>query len=300
MRAAIEQFLRYLTAERTASAKTVETYRVPLEELLAFATEAKGAPPALGDINVVIVRGYLAKLHGKNSPVTIGKKLSAFRSFFKYFQRIGVLGENPLARIRGPKRPQNLPDVATPTEAANLVEAPKGDGALAARDRAMLELLYGAGLRVSELCGLNLGDVGLGQRIVRVLGKGRKERIVPFGQPVLLALEEYLALRGELVRERTTALFLNARGGRLSTRGAFDVVERHARGQGLFRANHPHALRHAFATHLLDGGADLRSIQELLGHKSLSTTQRYTRVGLAELMRAYESAHPRAHAQPDD
>jgi integrase/recombinase XerC len=300
MQAEINQFLRYLTAERTASPKTSETYRVPLEELLAFATQSLGRVPSLDDINLVVLRGYLAHIHDKNSPVTIGKKLSAFRSFFTYFIRIERLKENPIARLRGPKRPQLLPDVASPKEAAELVEAPKGDGPLATRDRAMLELLYGAGLRVSELCGLSLGDIGLEQRIVRVLGKGRKERIVPFGNPVKDALDAYLLVRSSLVRMRTQALFLNARGGRLSTRGAFDVVERHARSQGLFHANHPHALRHAFATHLLDGGADLRSIQELLGHKSLSTTQRYTRVGLAELMRAYESAHPRAHAVADE
>lgn len=299
MRKAIEQFLRYLAAERAASPKTIETYRVPLEELRAFASEIKKKEEvALSLIDVVVVRGYLARLHGQNSAITVSKKLSASRSFYKYLQRQGIVTESPMARIRGPKRPQNLPEVASPQEAATLVESPKGDGVLALRDRALLELLYGAGLRVAELCGLSLNDLHLSQRFVRVLGKGRKERLVPFGDTVAEALESYLAQRFTLAQKKqeARAVFLNAHGGRLTTRGAFLIVDRSARQSGIFRANHPHALRHAYATHLLDGGADLRSIQELLGHKSLSTTQRYTRVGLAEMMKAYTQAHPRAQA----
>jgi integrase/recombinase XerC len=297
MKQAIEQFLRYMAAERVASPKTVATYRIPLEELLAFASEIKKRDDiGLAAIDIVMIRGYLARLHGQNGAATISKKLSALRSFYKYLQRHNIVTESPMARIRGPKRPQLLPEVASPKEAASLMETPKGDGILAIRDRAILELLYGAGLRVSEMCGLNLSDVYLSQQFVRVLGKGRKERVVPFGNTVLVAIQEYIAQRFQLSQksQETKALFLNIHGDRLTTRGAFLVVDRTARQTGNFRANHPHALRHAYATHLLDGGADLRSIQELLGHKSLSTTQRYTRVGLAEMMKAYTAAHPRA------
>jgi integrase/recombinase XerC len=300
MREAIEQFLRYMTAERVASPKTVSTYRVPLEELLAFARESKKQESiALSVIDVVIVRGYLARLHGQNGAATVSKKLSAIRSFYKYLQRQNMVTESPMARIRGPKKPQLLPDVASPKEAAALMDAPKGDGILSIRDRAILELLYGAGLRVSELCGLDLSDVYLSQQFVRVLGKGRKERVVPFGTTVLEALQGYLDQRFLLSQksQEHKALFLNTHGDRLTTRGVFLIVDRTARASGNFRANHPHALRHAYATHLLDGGADLRSIQELLGHKSLSTTQRYTRVGLTEMMKAYTAAHPRAQSQ---
>jgi integrase/recombinase XerC len=300
MREAIEQFLRYMTAERVASPKTVSTYRIPLEELLAYIKEIKQREEvALQAVDVVMIRGYLARLHGQNGAATISKKLSAIRSFYKYLQRQNLIVESPMARIRGPKRPQLLPDVASPKEAAALVEAPKGDGILAIRDRAILELLYGAGLRVSELCGLNLSDVYLSQQFVRVLGKGRKERVVPFGHTVSEALQEYIGQRFQLSQksQEGKALFLNTHGERLTTRGTFLIVDRTARASGNFRANHPHALRHAYATHLLDGGADLRSIQELLGHKSLSTTQRYTRVGLTEMMKAYTAAHPRAQSQ---
>jgi integrase/recombinase XerC len=303
MKEAIEQFLRYMTAERVASPKTIDTYRIPLEELLSFAKEIKSRDEIeLSMVDVVVVRGYLARLHGHNSATTVSKKLSAIRSFYKYLQRQNLITESPMARIRGPKRPQLLPDVASPVEAASLVEAPKGDGVLAIRDRAILELLYGAGLRVSELCGLDMSDVYLSQQFVRVMGKGKKERVVPFGSTVAEAIKEYLGQRYQLSQksQEAKALFLNHHGERLTTRGAFLIVDRTARQSGTFRANHPHALRHAYATHLLDGGADLRSIQELLGHKSLSTTQRYTRVGLAEMMKAYNKAHPRAKEDKDN
>lgn len=297
MQNAIEQFLRHLEAERSASPRTLTTYRLPLEELLQYTRESKNRERVSpGEVDVVILRGYLARLHGKNSAVTIAKKLSAIRSFFKFLQRRGILQENPVVRIRGPKRPQMLPEVPSPQEVSTLVEAPQGDGIREVRDRAILELLYGTGLRVSELCGLSLSDISMVQRFVRVLGKGRKERVVPFGSAVVRALGAYLARRDELLPPGSseTAVFLNARGGRLSVRGVFGVVDKYARASGVFRANHPHALRHAYATHLLDGGADLRSIQELLGHASLSTTQRYTRVGLAELLQVYAASHPRA------
>ncbi len=296
MRQQTRDFLRYLEAERTVSAHTLRTYRVPLDEFAAYVRDKRGESAVARDVDVVTVRGYLASLHEKNDAVTLGKKLSVLRSFFSYLHEHQQIAQNPMSRIRGPKRPKRQADVPSIAEMERVLDHREDNEVLSLRNQAMLELLYGAGLRVSELCGLSLDDIHLEGRFLRVMGKGSKERVVPFGNTVKEALEAYLGRRRELqpTEKALTAVFLNSQGGRLSTRWAFEVVDRSARTAGSFRASHPHALRHAYATHLLDGGADIRSIQELLGHKSLSTTQRYTSMGLVELQQVYRKTHPRA------
>jgi integrase/recombinase XerC len=231
-------------------------------------------------------------LHKQNKKSTIGRKLAALRTFFRYLVREGVLRLNPGELVATPKQEKYLPRTLTVDESFALMEQGGGAGLLARRDRAIVETLYSCGLRVSELTGLNVGSVDLREGLVRVLGKGRKERIVPIGRKAREALEEYLAARGNPADEEP--LFLNQRGGRLTPRS----VERNLKVQllkaGILKDATPHALRHSFATHLLDGGADLRAIQELLGHASLSTTQKYTQVSVDHLMHVYDQAHPRS------
>jgi integrase/recombinase XerC len=265
------------------------------------------------------VRGYLAALHGSLDATSIGRKLSALRTFFRYLNRSGALELNPAALLSSPRRKQVLPRFLSVDDAHRLSEVDgRGDGperervraaAREARDRAMAELLYGAGLRVSELVGLSLSALALGggRGEVRVLGKGRRQRLVPLGSKAQEALAAYLAVRPELTAsvdraERTPdaegePLFLNDRGGRLTARGAAQRLDRRAAAAGIAGPRNPHSLRHSFATHLLDAGADLRAIQELLGHQRLSTTQRYTHVAIDRLMKAYDDAHPRARAR---
>jgi integrase/recombinase XerC len=248
------------------------------------------------------LRRYLATFVGRNSAVTIARKIAALRAFYRDMQRRGETGDNPAASLRLPKIQKPLPQFLSIEDAGQVVETPDKEHsgeARAARDRAMLELLYGAGVRVGELVGLDIVHVDLAERAARVLGKGRKERIVPFGEPCARALREYLAMRPQLRHPRQhtqaeNALFLGRWGQRLTTRQVQKLVRRY--GQvGAGRPDlHPHALRHSCATHLLDAGADLRSIQELLGHASLSTTQRYTHVSVDRLVEVYERAHPLA------
>jgi len=243
----------------------------------------------------------MARLHGKNASSTVARKLSTLRSFFRYLLERGELERDPSASIRSPRKSQDLPIVLGIDSLFALLEAPDPTTALGARDGAILELLYGAGLRVSELTGLEEGSLDFQQNLVRVLGKGSKERIVPFGSRARLALERWLSLRGTLrtvkhpvPRVDQSALFLNRFGGRLSARSVARMLDKHILAVAIQLAVSPHALRHSFATHMMDAGADLRHIQELLGHVSLSTTQRYTHVSAERLIAVYDSAHPRA------
>lgn len=299
----IDLFLSWLRDERRSPESTVATYRRTLEELRAFVVE-KGLPTDARRLTIVALRGFLAQLFEKNASATLGRKVATLRSFFRYLLRRGIANTNPAASLRSPKHARPLPRFLTVDEAFRVVEAPAEDAhraePLRLRDRAMLELLYGAGLRVSELAGLRTGDVDRDARLVRVMGKGRKERIAPYGAPCADALDAWLAVRGELVSERTApadALFLGRLGTRLTPRQVQNVVRRYG-ALGAGRGDlHPHALRHTCATHLLDAGADLRAIQELLGHASLATTQRYTHVTVDRLMAVYDKAHPLAHEE---
>ncbi len=285
MTESVAAFLRALAVERGASAHTVRSYRTDLaqfQELLA-----RGGITRPEEVDSRAVRAFLASLHGRKiDRVSIARKLAALRSYFRFLVRRGVLASNPARQVTTPRLPRKLVTFLPIDEATALLDAP----GTRVRDHAILELLYASGLRVSELAGLDLEDVDRGAGTVRVLGKGSKERIVPFGGAAASALEAYLAERGE----QGGPLFRNARGGRLGVRSIHTIVRGRARAAGIARRVSPHTLRHSFATHLLDAGGDLRLIQDLLGHSRLSTTQRYTHVTSDQLMRVYDAAHPRA------
>ena len=323
----IARFIEHLRSERRSSPHTVRSYASDLEQFRVFLEDydpkAAGSPRTVG---TMAVRAFLASLHGRGvGRLSAARKLASIRSFFRFLRRARGWNDDPAGPVRSPRAPKRLPRVLTVEEVSALVEAPAGaeptgrGGRLSlARDRALLELLYAAGLRVSELTGLSLDDVDLRGRSVRVLGKGGKERIVPFGGPAERALADWLAQSAPL-REETSrgvpagaggkrgaarpgpagspdplAVFLNLRGGRLTDRAVRQILNRWLLHTATTRKMSPHALRHSFATHLLDRGADLRSIQELLGHASLSTTQRYTHLGIEQIQRVYRDAHPRS------
>jgi integrase/recombinase XerC len=315
VQAAIEAYLGHLRGERDASAHTLRNYQVDLTQFLAYLRERPGGgpDPSPATVDEMAIRGFLARLHGKKlARSSVARKLAALRSFFRFLCRRGVLSANPAEMVRAPRLPIRTTPHLSVDEAFQLLAAPatrltapaarprKDTEALVRRDRAILELFYASGLRIGELTGLSLDHVDLQQGLVRVLGKGRKERIVPVGRAALAALGSYLEVRGSLQRPGDTAhpapLFLNVQGGRLSARGVSQVVLRHLVASGLGKKITTHGLRHSFATHLLNAGADLRVIQELLGHARLSTTQRYTHVGLDKVMEIYDRTHPRARS----
>ena len=282
-------FLRHLAVERNASAHTLRSYANDLTDFQRFLAARGIGDLAAADLRAV--RAWLAALHARGlAAASVGRKLAAVRSCFRFLVRRGVVEANPAREARTPRQPRRLVSFLPIDEATQLVDGRAVGGASRARDVAILEMLYATGLRVSELAGLDLDDVDRDERTVRVLGKGRKERIVPYGGHAARALEAWLGERGE----GGGAVFTNAQGGRLTTRSVHTIVRRSARAAGITRRVSPHTLRHTFATHLLDGGADLRAIQELLGHSRLSTTQRYTHVGADQLMKIYDKAHPRA------
>ncbi|MBI4462665.1 MAG: tyrosine recombinase XerC [Acidobacteria bacterium] len=309
MREAIRSFLTYLRNERNASPHTLRNYASDLAQFAAYFAQTR---TALKDIGRDEIREYLGALYDqKLEKTSIARKLATLRSFFRFCVRDRWLQENPARLVRTPKLPRRVPRVLTAEQVNRFLDAlaerpariaqPETRRAAAQRllrrDRALLELLYASGLRAGELVGLDLTELDLKEQVVRVRGKGRRERQVPFGSKARAALEDYLEVRSDVVaagKRPTEALFINPQGRRLTTRWLQKIVEKYAR---LFEPNwdlHPHALRHAFATHLLHEGADLRAIQELLGHKSLSTTQKYTAVSIKHLMEVYDRAHPRA------
>lgn len=283
---------RFLDSLRVANASphTVRNYASDLRQFLEYFSPAEGAPPAAAQFDHHMMREYLGALYGRgNTNRSVARKLAAVRAFFAFLARERRIDANPARLVASPRLPKTLPVVPTAEQANQILDAVSGEDR--SRDRLILELLYGCGLRVSELVGLDLDDLDLDQRWIRVRGKGRKERQVPFGAKAAEALEAYLAARAG---HNSPALVLNRRGRRLTTRSVARIVKRYA---VLFAGDpslHPHSLRHAYATHLLGDGADLRAIQELLGHASLSTTQKYTQVSLEDLMAVYDRAHPKA------
>jgi integrase/recombinase XerC len=286
-------FLRHLERERNASPATTRAYGQDLEQFAAHLERELRRDPRPAEIDHVMIRGFLAELHQRGlRKVSTARKLAALRTFFRWLCREGVLEANPARLLLAPRRERRIPSVLDEAQVTELLDAP-GDGLVAVRARAVLELLYAAGIRCAELVALDTDDLDLAGRTVRVLGKGRKERIVLFGGRAQQALREWLALRAAL-RPKDDAVFLNARGGRLSDRSIRKLVEDRVKAVALERRCSPHTLRHSFATHLLSRGADLRAIQELLGHASLSTTQRYTHVDTRHLLEVYRKAHPRA------
>ena len=299
----IQRYLASLRYERNASPHTIRNYRGDLEQFRDFLRKERPHDPVkLESVDALRIRGFLAHLFERDQEKTsIARKLAAVRSFFKFLCRDGILAENPAALVATPKRPQKLPRIMTEEEMNNFLDqmardAEAGDGALV-RDRAILELLYASGLRVSELVGLDMRRMQIGEGVVLVEGKGRKERIVPFGSKARNSLLNYLPIREKTLLEHRTAspaVFLNSRGGRLTTRSVHRIVWKYVRLLGLKMRVSPHSLRHAFASHLLSEGADLRAIQEMLGHANLSTTQKYTQVSIERLMEVYDKAHPKA------
>ena len=296
---AVERFLAYLRDQRRVSPETLRAYRGDLEQFGAYLAEDRpgGNAPGPEEIETLDVRGFIARLsRGGLGKSSLSRKLSAVRSFLRHAVREGRLESSPAESIRSPRVPRPLPRTLTVDEVFNLLDRIDDDDPASARDRAILELLYAGGLRVSELVALDQDDLDLSSMIARVLGKGGKERMVPFGRSAAKALRRWyqrsLPLRAK--GDAPEAVFLNLRGGRLTDRSVRRILDRRLREAAIHARLSPHALRHSFATHLLGGGADLRAIQELLGHSSLSTTQRYTHVSTDALMRTYDKAHPRA------
>jgi len=301
----IESFIDYLRSQKGYSDHTVKNYQVDLEHFLDFlAAKQRQAgkeetAPQLESIDFLVIREYLGELYGRYKRTTIARKLSAVRSFFYFLERKGLVKGNPAADISTPKRGKYIPTHLPVDEMFRLLEGPDRGKPLGLRDLAILEVLYSCGFRVSELSGLNLSSIDFGQRLVRVVGKGNKERIAPIGRKALRAVEAYIEATHPLRKKaqsdvQDAPLFINFRGGRLTTRSIGRIIKKYASKCGLMTEITPHSLRHTFATHLLDGGADLRSVQELLGHVSLSSTQKYTHVSLERLMEVYDKAHPRS------
>jgi integrase/recombinase XerD len=314
-------FLAYLELERGLSRNTLDAYRSDLlqlgrflqgrgvdvreathDDLAAFLSQLAGADgdartPGAPTTGAAGERGSRARRPA--AAATLGRKVACLRSFYRHLRREGAIGHDPTADLHGPRKTQRLPRVLTRAEVARLLREPRGSEPLALRDRALLELMYACGLRASEATALELSDIDFDEAMLRARGKGSKERLVPIGRQALSALEAYRArgrpaLLGTRVESR---LFLNRRGGGLSRQGLYKIVQGHARGAGLAERMSPHTLRHSFATHLLDGGCDLRSLQEMLGHADLATTQVYTHLSAERLKDAYFSAHPRASSR---
>jgi integrase/recombinase XerC len=317
MKPAVHQFLNYLRSVRNASPHTLRSYENDLGQFIAFLSPPGVEPPPLHEITHLLIREFVAHLHDhKLEKSSIARKLAAIRSFFKFAVREGLIHNNPARMVATPKLPKRIPSVLsaedlntflegvvmTPTGAPPRRKRPATQNAnklLVKRDRAILELLYASGLRVSELTGLNLADMDRKEQMLRVRGKGNKERIVPYGGKAEQALEAYGSLREDILRKAknrgdSQAVFLNHLGTRLTSRSVARIVKKYVRLINVNWDLHPHSLRHAFATHLLADGADLRAIQELLGHSSLSTTQRYTHASIRQLLEVYDKAHPRA------
>lgn len=297
---ACDRFLQYLRVERNASALTIKSYREDLAALGAYLTEAyEGNPPPPALVSTFDLRGYVSNLHEQGyAKSTIARRMASLRSFFRFGRRDGWCESNPAAPLRTPRRQRKLPHFLSSDEIGQLLEAPPANQVAGLRDRAILETLYSAGLRVSELVGLNEGDLDFDAEILRVRGKGRKERLAPLGSYAKGAVEAFLQRRTLSPRQKPgpeAPVFVNRFGNRLTTRSVGRMLEKYLKETGLDSRTSPHTLRHSFATHLLDRGADIRSVQELLGHKSLTTTQIYTHTSTAGLRAIYEKAHPRAN-----
>ena len=298
---ALADFLSHLALERNSSPQTVKSYREDLTQALQFARERHQKPAVSpADWDTRTLRAFLAWLHGqKYAKSTVARRLAAVRSFGKFLCRGGVISANPAEALRGPRPDRKLPHFLSVDDVARLLAAPPAADPLGRRDRAILETLYSAGVRVSELSGMNQADVDLAGGVFVVRGKGRKERLALLGAPAVAAIQMWLTDRAAIVGQlpegkRPDAVFVNRRGTRLTVRSVGRMLEKHLKAAGLDPRTTPHTLRHSFATHLLDAGADIRGVQELLGHKSLTTTQVYTHVSAERLRASYRDAHPRA------
>ena len=301
----IEQFIEYLRNQKRYSLHTIRNYQIDLRQFSEFValrearSEGENSDAGIGMIDSLVIRTYLGSLYGRFRRSTIARKLSAVRSFFLFLERKGLTKWNPAADIATPKLEKYMPTYLLVDEVFRLLERPEREKPLGLRDLAILEVLYSCGFRVSELEALTISSIDFDERLVRVIGKGDKERIVPIGRQALQAVRNYLEAtqylrRSNVYISRGEPLFINFRGGALSGRSIGRIIKKYAIESGLTADVSPHSMRHTFATHLLDGGADLRAVQELLGHESLSTTQKYTHVSLDRLMEVYDKAHPRS------
>jgi integrase/recombinase XerC len=302
----IAQFLRFLDVERNASDLTIKSYREDLMDMADFLTEEKATKLLPREVTPTDLRGYVAALHEAGyARTSISRKLASLRSFFKFAIRQGFAENNPAQPLRNPRGQRTLPHFLTAEEVDKLLDAPKLSDAAGLRDKAILEVMYSAGLRVSEVVGMNDRDIDLAEGAVRIRGKGRKERIGSLGRYAIRALKAYYPARirkvteGQTDRQQDQPTFTNKFGQRLTTRSVGRMLEKYILECGLDTRTTPHTLRHSFATHLLDRGADIRSVQEMLGHKSLATTQIYTHVSTANIKKAYAKAHPRAKKSAD-
>lgn len=298
----ITSFLRYLQTEKGYSNHTVRNYDSDLRQFIRFVATKKGLEGNIPDIDIIdykLIRSYLGELFDTSRRTTIARKLSALKSFFRFLELRGFCPSNPASEIATPKQEKYIPTYIPIDDMFAMLEKPDREKESGLRDLAILELLYSSGLRVSELVNLNLEHLDFKARLVRVSGKGGKERILPVGRKAITALSEYLEHTAQQRKKAGYSrgqgpLFLNYRGGRLSSRSVHRLVKRYSRECGITTEISPHSIRHTFATHLLDGGADLRSIQELLGHVNLSSTQKYTHVSIDKLMEVYDKSHPRS------
>lgn len=316
MKEFLAMFEEYLKVEKNRSRHTVEAYTRDLSQFQAFLTGEAGGV-GIKCIDHLTVRRYIGSLYKKEKKSSIGRKLASIRSFFDFMIKKGYVANNPAGMVSIPKREKTLPSFISVDEAFALMEVPQGSSLGKLRDRAILELLYSCGLRVSELVGLDKSDIDLKEGVLKVMGKGSKERIVPIGEKAVSAIEEYLKVRRQKsevkkmrsledtnfsasqplnlsTSKKAEPLFINLRGGRLTQRSVERFVKKYTSGLAVGKRVTPHSLRHTFATHLLDNGADLRGIQEMLGHASLSTTQKYTHLSVDRLMAVYDNAHPKA------
>jgi integrase/recombinase XerC len=290
----LDQFLDHLKYEKNASPHTIASYRRDLTQLSAYLKERR---MSLKKVDNVVLRGFLATLYAKREKKsTVARKLAATRSFFQYCVKKKWLEDNPAKVVSTPKQEKPVPSFLSEEEMSQFLDLPRTDKPLDLRDKAMLELLYATGLRVSELVGIDLSDVSFEERLIRVKGKGKKERIVPFGKMAENSLSKYLGVRNLINKGDVdeTALFLNYRGNRLTPRSVERTVDKYIQSTAVRQKISPHSLRHSFASHLLSRGADLRVIQELLGHESLATTQKYTHLDLKQLLDVYKKSHPRS------
>jgi integrase/recombinase XerC len=297
MQTAIARFLRYLTVERNASPLTIKSYREDLTTLSDYLGQAMNREPQPGEISSTDLRGYVSAMHEAGyAKSSVSRRLASMRSFFRFAQREGLAASNPAKPLRNPRPDRKLPHFLTTDEISRLLEMPPANTALGLRDRAILETMYAAGLRVSEAVGMNDDDLDWQAGIVRIRGKGKRERLAPLGTYAIRALRRWIEARDKSRpgRTGTKPTFTNRFGNRLTTRSVARLLEKHIQKAGLDSRTSPHTLRHSFATHLLDRGADIRSVQELLGHKSLVTTQIYTHISTSGLKEVYERAHPRA------
>lgn len=298
MRQAVERFLSHLQFERNASGLTIKSYREDLTSLVEYFADSFNHEPTIVDVTTVDLRGYLSALHDAGyAHSSIARRLASTRSLYRFLQREGEIDTNPAKPLRNPRRRQHLPHFLSSEEIRKLLRAPSSQDPLGRRDSAILETIYSAGLRVSELVSTNDGDLEFDEGLIHVRGKGRRERLAPLGSFAIRAINRWLATRQLSAKEPEGSLapvFVNKFGRRITTRSVARMLEKYIKLTGLDLRTSPHTLRHSFATHLLDRGADIRSVQELLGHKSLVTTQIYTHVSTAGLKAIYEKAHPRA------